>query len=67
MSAGFGALGLPQGLSRSETEALLASGRAAMHDTGSPSAGGSPAAQEKRVSRTFEVRTERGVLDVLHW
>jgi dienelactone hydrolase len=51
-------LGMPSGLSRSETAELLASGKAALHNGGP----GSPASQEKRISRTFTVLTDRGNL-----
>ena len=54
-------LGMPQGLSRSETEALLASGKAALHSSG-PGSPSSPASQEKRISKAYSVMTDRGTL-----
>ena len=50
-------LGLPQGLSRSDTEDVLKSGRAALH--GGPSSPGKP---ETRISKKFTIQTERGNL-----
>ena len=54
----FSQLGLPQGLSRSDTEEVLKSGRAALH----AGAVGSPGKSETRISRKFTIQTERGSL-----